>query len=597
MDINNNVTKLNTFLAEKTSFYAEANARTYYYNYGQQQPQEFPSEIFLKLYEKDYKFTKKQLDNIFQQITYSKSKSFLAKPEKSNGYGYNANSTNVFKTKFLKKFFEVYVPTSRQMDIIIQCYESMSQRYNIHVIMKDELFWIQLLLDKDYKFSDIQKEKLVALGYTALAFCDNNCTIEEIENMLLCIKESEFEGFKKLVESGNHVITKECFLKLLQNKNSDDFSDFFNYFLEKNLEITKELLQKLLLKEHSYNCKFDRSKCHSKYIAACNDEYDLDDLKEYCSNNNFTSQIFKELVDKFKPELNADLLVNILKTSASTYNNYSYAKNPFDTFDILEYFTERGVEMTVAVLEVAIKINNKTIVNQLINEYKLIPNKTCLDYAAKLFHQNRFDKTETLLEKFLNYRIIPDNKTLMNLLEYGYYYIKDSGAVEMLIQYGLAVDIETLEICFKHKFSIDNLERFNVKLNEEIYYICYKNNFFPENMVFDIDTKVLKLRDMCRDPKSDIVKILEHCETENVKLDRYCFDNACKNNKSLVSVFLHMGCKPTTYSMLWYNSENRNSVNAEKTIELFTPFLNKEDIPDWKFMSTHYDVVMDYAKV
>lgn len=107
-----------------------------------------------------------------------------------------------------------------------------------------------------------------------------------------------------------------------------------------------------------------------------------------------------------------------------------------------------------------------------------------------------------------------------------------------------------VEKSIKYNDPIIDLHRFNIPYDNKLYHCCHKYNLFPENYVenFNIDDKIITLRNMFKAQKKweDIVKYIKE---NNLKVDRYCFENA---NDSCKKILTNLRAKPSVGSIFNY---------------------------------------------
>jgi predicted nucleotidyltransferase len=148
----------------------------------------------------------------------------------------------------------------------------------------------------------------------------------------------------------------------------------------------------------------------------------------------------------------------------------------------------------------------------------------------------------------LCYRIIPDEKSLGFVIMSECHNKKKKNIIELLIKYGLALTFEDIKKLLEVEIVIENLERFGIPYDGNLYFWCHIYNFFPEVYMtkFSLDSKILELRNLCRNPKTKKNMLDSFLLKNSLKLDGYCLEMCCRYNKILSEYILYsLKCKPT----------------------------------------------------
>jgi hypothetical protein len=247
------------------------------------------------------------------------------------------------------------------------------------------------------------------------------------------------------------------------------------------------------------------------------------------------SKIITKNIDLLKYlEVNLELLNKLLNIN-------------INILDLYEYY---NIEFDISTFYIICKLGNLEILNNYIFKYNIIPDKICLDNSLKSLNVG-------VISKILSYKIIPDIISLKILLSNQKKLINQSKIIELLINFGLSIDLVNLELIISYKSYLDNLEKFNIKYDEELYFICFKYRFFPESyqekFKGNIDNNILILRNMCLTKQMRVDKILLFLENKNIKFDRYCLDNAyiAQNNRLTALLTIKLKCKPTIFSIIF----------------------------------------------
>lgn len=172
-----------------------------------------------------------------------------------------------------------------------------------------------------------------------------------------------------------------------------------------------------------------------------------------------------------------------------------------------------------------------------------------------------------LISKILEYKIIPSKNNLIDFVKIhkrGHYKKAVTIIIELLIKYGLVIDMDILKQVIKNGYLINNLERFNIEYDEKLYYYCYIYKYIPVEYMelFKIDKNVLKMRELCCSGKQKKV-IFKFMKKNNLKPDGYCYENASYSSPKLFGCFEKQNCEPTVGSLM-YNSLKRTNYSIIK---------------------------------
>ncbi len=224
---------------------------------------------------------------------------------------------------------------------------------------------------------------------------------------------------------------------------------------------------------------------------------------------------------------------------------------------VIHYLLDKNVQPDITTLINLLKKDCSVYLIKSIIKKNVIPDKECLDTILC----NHGDTNWIKLVKFiLDYKIVPDRNSLLQLLSGKIVSLRKciNEILELLISYGLHINMEDLEKIMSKKLFVPNLERFNINYDEHLYFMCHKNRHFPEEytkkFATNIDSNILKLRSMCNSYLN--AQFFGFMEINNLKLDNYCLENMClfDHNKPVAySLMTDSGCVPTMRSVVWFS--------------------------------------------
>jgi len=211
-----------------------------------------------------------------------------------------------------------------------------------------------------------------------------------------------------------------------------------------------------------------------------------------------------------------------------------------DLFDIF------NIEPDINTLNSVCKISFVNEINLLLNKYKIIPDHDTLNFCMSRLNYN-------LIHTILNYKITPDNDIILNLLPYQ---IRNESEtvrkiIELFIEFGLIIKIDSVEHLLLNRFCLRDLERFDIKYDEQLYFLCYLSNFWPETYInkFTLDKKILNMHNICKDRYLSSGKLIAYMKDNNVKLDRYAIDILLNDNRYVFDdIYKLYNCVPSILS-------------------------------------------------
>ena len=252
-------------------------------------------------------------------------------------------------------------------------------------------------------------------------------------------------------------------------------------------------------------------------------------------------------------------------------------------YNIVELLLQYNIDIDIDCLINGSLSSNSKILDTLL-KYNNNPNINCLENCCLI---NNIDN----VKKLLNYRLMPNKKCFTNIFihntnKYGYKcYNKNSrqSIVNLLIEFGYNPNFDDAVIALEYNCIINDIHRFNIKLDEKLLEYCYKYN----NHIYDIKaTPTIKcLREECK-KVGNIKSIKDIILKHGVKPDILCLENACKNrsNIQIVSFLIKHGIIPNINCI----KETANCFSQNTT--LMHLINNYKDSNEKKSLSTQYNI-------
>ena len=509
--------------------------------------------LLVELIDNNYNFTPQQFDMFVNQICYKNGKlpCYLIWQEEK-------------PVKIIKYMITHYDITPKQMTNI--CYAigiSSGGHYIIDILFRNKYnFTIEhfkLLGQAKYKCPEIDDYNLLHNNVIFSACLDIiNNRHENWKNFKDCIL---------LVENNTNIFDIQqleiilCFLSITKHT-------IINY---KSLNI---LLDGLFLNHVDKNQIFqlimkDKNFVSNLCVAVISyiiNKFDYDVLfAEYVCEN----------IISYEPHIIFDLMIKGHKITTSNLN--AILKN-FDVITLVydnrfvsiglpnKYFTKCKIGNThfiivvnlfeifkllpdIDTLNIACKKDNIQNVNIIIQKYNVIPDKSTLDICSASRNYN-------FINTIINYKITPDKYTLKILCSNipnnlnSHENIKK--IVELFIEHGLVINIKIFTYLALKGILLDDLERFDIKYDEQIYFLCYLNDQFTDRYQnkFIFDTNIIALHKLCRKRSITYDKVITFLKNNNVKLDRFALDLIYDRTPSLGAKFTNdHGCMPSVLTL------------------------------------------------
>jgi len=389
------------------------------------------------------------------------------------------------------------------------------------------------------------------------------CLLNKIE----CYDETSIKNICKIII--RHHLKKEWLLKLILHNNviCNVFMDSMckSKLLHKNLIVLFyamhnpsnkyvpdiELMNKLLLAS-------DKCKCNHNILG--------DDCEKYFNN-------------KLKCKSKNKKVMNLI-----------------DLFELLNIVPNEET------FKIALNNGYVYTVQKMIKTYNFIPDITTLNEAAKSTDINmireillyKIEPTEMILETLVG----SSKRVNNNLAYYRRRKIKKScktdlpepkilKIVKLFILNGLKINLHCISLLLSLNVHLVNLENYDIKYNEDLYFECYVNNCFPDEYInkFEIDKNVLIMRRFTNNKINTVNKVIEFIKSNNIILDNYMMEsilnfNDSKLNDKIFGIGIGINeCVPSTLTMY-------KNTNEKCEIKVLKKFIEQNNITKEMMMAT-----------
>jgi hypothetical protein len=391
----------------------------------------------------------------------------------------------------------------------------------------------------------------------------NNCKIYDI----ICKKYLNYTYLSKLVIDN---IYKEEFVEILLNKNifKNNINLLFDCVIKYNYIVTIDFVNKLLLKTEICKGLINTKSCN------INIQFNIDsgDLIQITNNSKINSDkiyvvdLFDVIPndDTFKIALNkgyTDTVIKLINNhkfiiNSTTLNEAMKSKN----IDLITYILQHGIVPTKDNLYNLITIpDNKNVIynDKLHNRYKIRRRRRLI---SNKYRRNKNSKINNIK--------IQKQSNIINI-------------VELLITYGLNIDLDCVSLLLSVSEDLLNLERFNIEYDEGLYFICYVNDHYPKEYMekFIMDKNILKMR---RHTYNESINTITNLfKTINVTFDMYVLDRIMSlNNRLFMVLTKNNNCYPCIATMykLSLCQKIYDRVKYRYNCKLFRQFVDKNNI-------------------
>jgi 6-pyruvoyl-tetrahydropterin synthase len=538
-------------------------------------------KLIITLDEKKYAFTQQQFDSFITCLTYRKTSSFL------NRGGYKVECGDIDKA--FKIMFTKFTPNKTQFNSLCACYTNKDNDNYFYI-------WIDILNENNYKFSDSEKDKLIKINYNMekLLINNENINLEDFKNMLI-VFEFDINQIQKIINKVTEKLDANFINWLIYNiKHYPNYIEILTLFATKLKELNTPIF-------NSLSTKYIISKeVQTNLVYKCIELGFKIDISETllikCANNKYLHELLFYLYKKYVFQFNANILNILLMQNNSNKiifygrsNEYNPGRKLLDLgynrsmiaesnikgdINLYNFMKALGVKPNIETINMAIKIKDKNIFDDCIKNFKIIPDNSNLYTVLKGYWGRPFD--EYVINIILCYKVAPNNEDLNGLCERDKFHDTAilNSLVQLLINNGLILNLETVGKLLFYDIHIDNLERFGIKYDGDLYNIGYKYDKYYYIDKIQIDKNILVLREMSKNKTATFKDFKKYIGL----LDRYCLDYLICNNPNVYNQIIRMyKCKPTLGKYYWSNPNDNNILE-------FVDFCNSHGIDD-KYLS------------
>ena len=561
------------------------------------------TDVHIQLIDLGYDFTRSDFDNFVSCLTHGKKKAVV-----SSRYGYDGGFIAKI-TRISKVLFTKYTPTDKQLKALFACYNTNCQQQSYE--------WIDTLIQKGYVFSDFHKPIISSIGYDVTKLLNGNISYDDLLKAIKAVinNSTHIDSFKKVLNLFTDTIPENILNYVLETAKNDMSASNWYYNIQEPIlfKILDLLIERGGKFDNETNTVLINNNCNRILIYQGLFKRGFipnEELIKYLFLNPATMIEIILYLKKFEYKFTTANMNNILNsiyyfvgpssngpygltTNSNQIMNYLIGIGYNDKIigaametpngqtnvciNLYKFMIELGVKPDISTLNIACTRAYYQIFDEGTTKYKFVPTKEILDNCLAK------GQTSEMISKILCYKIVPDSKSFTAWL-----HSPSREIFELLVKFGLTITFNDLVNALNTQINIENLERFGIEHDENLYYHCYMNNFFPQEYLkkFTIDKNILELRNMCRVNTTTKEKLIEYIKENNVILDRYCYDHACAKNRSLVNYFDdELKCEPTLGSFYWLtcDSGNKNKFfNFAKIYKIDIDYLTKNLILKYK---------------
>lgn len=566
-----------------------------------------PSDLIIKLDSLGYNFTQKDFDNFIVCSIYKKGRSYIA----SSPYS-SIKMDN--RKKVLNIMFTKFTPSEKQLKLLINCAGSGAND------------WIDVLVKRNYTFNDNQQIELIKIGYDVTKLYTNktDLSLDEIKALVLSVisKKSKCDDLHTITHNNKIEYPSNFITWILSNHSPQNC-----YNIKEYTKIFKEILnvfiKQLNLKfdQDSYTHIYKFNSCDFVYYCVDNGFIPTDESMIICSKTKSLIELVFYFHNRFGLKLTTEIMNNMLCTQciyickectghySNTYSadldmikqmleNFGYSNTLIDKavvnssanadsnsesddgdgISIYKFLRLLNVIPNEETFKLGYMYKRENVVNDCTKTFKMLPTNEHLQLILK---NNLINASLDMLNDILCYKILPTKDDFNVFINH---HDDNLQALELLIKYGLVLDMDDINKALSEGLIINNLERFNIPYDETLYYYCYVHNIFPYDDKMEIDKKTLALRIMCRTKTTTVDSFIKYIKDNNIMPDKYCFDHTCFYNNELFEHMSKLGCEPTPTIYYW-----KGLSKCHFNHDYFKNFLNLNKM-NKEYMQTKYDI-------
>lgn len=464
-------------------------------------------KTLLECVDNNYRFDVKQLNSFIKQATSGNAK-FL--------------ETNTNDNKRIIK----YIFTNH--DIPPKGFELLATTWYIYYYKLN--YWLECMFEKKHIFSI--NELCALMGYKILD-CGDYDTVNN--NVVYGVCLGMVRNYKIMAEKYLKIIAdnKEPFnpehlelvIRILEKNYGDQVANcvWFGQLLDNLLSGCKE--------NNVFNVLMKKYNLNGVIIKVY--EYVID---HFGYSDEFVNFIFENIIKYYPPiifnlidkgyKLTMDNINDLLKVSLSfsiiptkyeftkTFPITHTNKTQIDTHELYKMF---DLTPSLNELHIACNKNAMKVALYLMDEFNIIPEKETLDICVSKLNYE-------LVEKVLHYKLSPDEDTLNKIK--GNYSGSCPKMIDLLLAHGLVINSSHMEFLMTNRIAVNDLERFDIKYDDKLYFLCYLYDFFPDQYIakIPVDNNLEKLYKLCKSKRLHIDKLKDFMKTNKIGLNKYAFE-------------------------------------------------------------------------
>lgn len=496
----------------------------------------------------------------------------------------NRNIVRNKSAKYINKFIEYgYKFTQYQIKMLTNNCDGEIKYLDNGVLNESLIIYINILLSQNKKIDDnlfnswinmVKESKELSFYYFEACYNNfgikNNVNKDNCEILLTAL-------FYNLLNNGNNndllinfitkntkrysYIDKLVFTHLYNDTLIDKFNnanmfgnglEYLLHIVEKyNYVVNVEFLNKILLKTqycdiHITNGEYGYIKQYVK-IAKCKNNignviinFGGDTFIEV-NNGNYEGKV--NVIDLFTvfnivPDvntLNISLKKGYVNVVDKLVNNWGIIVGDESLkesvrgkhLDMIEYVLKSGVVIGKDIVTLLFDGKEKNNIVHKRDGYDVRRKKRAFKWRISKIKQNKSLTLAQQNEKINSLKNSAPKDIIMDIME-------------LLINYGLVVDLNIVGLLLSYNKCLERLDRFGILYDEDLYFVCYVNEYYPEEYMkkLNIDKNVLELRKLLKSNVSE-TKVIEYLKTHNIKLDGYTFEYGLLNNNKYIDTLMN----------------------------------------------------------
>lgn len=443
---------------------------------------------------------------------------------------------------------------------------------------------LDAFIKKGYQFTEKQRKMIINMGIIGnidIAMNDeekDRCLTTMISKYYNINKNDYFPIIKGFIQKHNPIIEERHYFAHYflyrsyhaYHGNGNDKLNFLKLLIDNNMKMTPTIINDIM-----YTNFIDREVITDAIeVLFASGQFNSIECIKFCEQtllDNIIYLLTLSIKYQFKPDLTIYDKMLIPSGSISNINysiRYKFVLNETDRDKLYEALEmTKQYPYTYNTLITSCKNGDYVLFKRVIKVITEIDNKV---FDAAVNGGNHH-----IVNELLNMKAIPSIESVRN--------ITSQQTLDTLIMNGLYVTKEILEIATKKKLYINDLEKYNLEYDRDLYRLCVMNDYMPEIYINKFKANINLHYDLYHNIERPLLltgKIIEKIKIADYA-DDIMYDLAAKRGRYDLLEYLEKewGCKPNMNTCIWiadtnYRRHYYNRIIEEAERNNTTPLLN-----------------------